>query len=39
VRAQRQAKERDGENILAHGIVVGSKSYGSGVSEIFSFAL
>jgi hypothetical protein len=39
VRAQRQAKERDGENILAHGIMVGPRSHGSGVSEIFSFAL
>jgi hypothetical protein len=39
VRARRQAKERDGENILAHGIVVGPRSHKSGVSEIFSFAL
>jgi hypothetical protein len=39
VRAQRQAKERDEENILAHGIVVSPRSHGSGVSENFSFTL
>jgi hypothetical protein len=39
VRAQRQAKGRDGENILAHGIVVSPRNHGSGVSEIFSFTL
>jgi hypothetical protein len=39
VRARRQAKERDGENILAHGIMVGPRGHRSGVSEIFSFAL
>jgi hypothetical protein len=39
VKARRQAKEQDGENILAHGIVVGLGSHGSEVSEIFGFAL
>jgi hypothetical protein len=39
VRARQQAKERDGENILAHGIMVGPRSHRSGVSEIFSFVL
>jgi hypothetical protein len=39
VRARRQAKERDGENILAHSIVVGPRSHRSGVSKIFNFAL
>jgi hypothetical protein len=39
VRARQQAKEQNGENILAHGIVVGPMSHGSEVSEIFSFTL
>jgi hypothetical protein len=39
VRAQWQAKERDGENIFAHSIVVGPGSHKSGVSEIFNFVL
>jgi hypothetical protein len=29
VRARRQAKERDGENILAHGIMVGPRVIGA----------
>jgi hypothetical protein len=39
VGARRQAKERDGENILAHGIMVAPRSHRYGVSKIFSFTL